>query len=334
MGKVEDVIANATPEPEVKEIEDTKTEDKVEDSELKGKEEKKEDDGPGVVAKIMKGLGIGKTDDGLGKSDKDDEDIEGEDIPDEFTEAALKNGWAESDVEEFASNHSNDELIEMIPYLAAEDKSESGEVSRHGSLEEKTQGTVFNKKQEPEKKSEIKDDDETKDESEAIKEMRKEIADLKESRKKDDDVQKAKAHEALMESVDKAFDEADEKFGIFGKSEELPRFPVGPRKGQLIPTSPAFKARSEVWDVAAPLIEVGTSAKKAMNIALTWYKGEHLDKEVERKYIKKLKDGEKKLSAKRQGKETQKTYENEEERGADVVRDLARKAGVKGELDE
>lgn len=325
--KVEDIIANPSPEPdasspEAKEADDTKAEEKVADSELKGKEEEKKDDGPGVVAKLMKSLGVGKdkVDDETGEATQEDDKTEGEGIPDAFTEAALKNGWTESDITEFASEHSDDELVEMIPYLAAEEKPES---------EKKAQETASKKEQETGKESEAK-----KDESEAIKELRKEIDGLKKGREKDDVVRKAQEQVALMETVDKAFDEADEKVGIFGKSKELPRFPAGPKKGQLIPTSPAFKARSEVWDIATTFVEAGNSPKEAMTKALTWYKGEHLDKEVERKYIEKLKRSEKKLSAKRQGKETQKTYANEEDRGAAVVNELARKAGVKGELDD
>jgi len=326
MSKVDDVVSNASEIPDTeenKEVEDVKDEDKVDDSELKGKEEKK-DDGPGVVAKLMKKLGVGKdkVDDETDET-ADENELEENDIPDEFTEAALKTGWTEKDIVEFASDHSDDELIEMIPYLAAEDKPES---------EKKAQETASKKEQETEKESEAK-----KDESEAVKALRKEfqkeIDDLREGRKKDDEMRKEQSHIALMETVDKAFDEANEKFGIFGKSKELPRFPAGPKKGQLIPTSPAFKARSEVWDDVNVYIQAGYSTKDAIQKALTLYKGEHLDKDVERKYIKKLKDGEKKLSAKRQGKETQKTYANEEDRGAAVVEELARKAGVKGELE-
>ncbi len=320
--KVEDIISNASPEPEVKEAEDIKAEEKVDDSELKGKEEEKKDDGPGFVKNLMTKLGVGKVDDEIGEAAQEDDktETEGEDIPDAFTEAALKNGWAEKDITEFASEHSDEELVEMIPYLAAEDKPES---------EEKTQEAASKKEQETGKESEAK-----KDESEAIKELRKEIDGLKRGREKDDVVRKTQEQVALMETVDKAFDDANEKVGIFGKSKELPRFPAGPKKGQLIPTSPAFKARSEVWDIATTFVEAGNSPKDAMTKALTWYKGEHLDKEVERKYIEKLKRSEKKLSAKRTGKETQKTYASEEDRGAAVVKELARKAGVKGELDD
>jgi hypothetical protein len=88
-------------------------------------------------------------------------------------------------------------------------------------------------------------------------------------------------------------------------------------------------ARAEVWDKAVPFIQSGIPVKDAMEIALTWYKGAHLEKDVQRNMIKDLKKHEKKLSAKRSGKETVRTYENEEERQAEVVREAARKAGVK-----
>ena len=198
----------------------------------------------------------------------------------------------------------------MIPYLAAEE------------LEQKDESSA------KESDKDSPDKPEHKDESSAVKALRQELADLK---KEIGAVQKDKAtQEQLTElkAVDSAFDKASEKFEVFGKTEELPRFPAGPRKGQLIPTSPAYRARDEVYSLYTMFRSTGSPVDGAFEDALTWYKGKHLETDVKRNLVKDLKRKETKLSAKRMGKETVKTYDSEEDRKAEVVREAARKRGI------
>jgi len=143
-----------------------------------------------------------------------------------------------------------------------------------------------------------------------------------------DKEREARQHQDMLNSVNEAFDKASTEFKVFGKTEELPKFPAGPRKGEYIPTSPAFKARSEVADIAGKLMSAGVDVGEAMQSALDAYKGRNLAADTKRNLIKDLKRKEKKLSAKRVGKETTKTYVDEDERKAEVVRSAARKKGI------
>jgi len=286
----------------------------------------KDEDGAGIVKGIMRKLGIGKD------VDKDDEE-EGGDIPDEFTVAALKQGWTEEQIVEFASDLDDDALLQLIPEILGTEegqdavkqkKSESGvdqtkqDAGRTSSAEDKTKAPDKTAKSESTNKE--------------IAALRKELEEIKKSIGEAEKDRNAQEEMAIARAVNQAFDEASEKFEIFGKTEELLKYPAGPHKGEFVPTSPAYVARKEVWEKAFPFIQNGIPVNDAMEIALTWYKGKNLEQDVQRNLVKDLKKREAKLSAKRSGKETIKMYENEEERQADVVREAARKAGVKGEF--
>jgi len=296
-------------EGEVKEKEEEKLEVKVDD--VPNSSGEKEESGEDVVAKIQREV--------LGQPDpKEKDEEEGKDIPDAFTNACLEQGWTEDEIKEFASDLDDAALLSLIPEL----------LDKEGEQ----------KKSEPDKgqaKQEVKAkaaDDTAKQEptNEELTIVKKELAEIKEMIGKADKERTANEEAVLVETVNQVFDEASKDFEIFGKTEELLKYPAGPKKGQFVPTSPAMVARREVWEKAFPFVQSGIPTKDAMDIALTWYKGAHLEKDVQRNLIKDLKKHEKKLSAKRSGKETVKTYESEEERQAEVVREAARKLGVKG----
>ena len=273
----------------------------------------KDDDGGEVVSKIMSDLGIKK---GAGK-DKEEED--GGDIPDKFTDACLKQGWTEEQIKEFAADLDDDTLLALIPEILEENKQEGSEPDKVQAKQEvKTEATDKTAKGEPTNAE--------------IAELKKELAAIKESLGEADKERTNREEIAIAQAVNQAFDEASEKFKIFGKTEELLKYPAGPRRGEFVSTSPAMIARNEVWEKAFPFIQNGIPVNDAMDIALTWYKGKNLEQDVHRNLIKDLKSHEAKLSAKRSGKETVKTYESEEERQAEVVREAARRAGVKGEF--
>jgi hypothetical protein len=118
-------------------------------------------------------------------------------------------------------------------------------------------------------------------------------------------------------------------FKVFGNTDKLAVFPAGPKKGQYVPTSPEMKVRSEVYAKACPYIESGIPVKEAMKIALTWYKGEHLEADIKRNLIKDLKKSEKKLSAKRTSKETVQSFEDEEDYKKQFILREAEKRGMK-----
>ena len=309
-----DTAPDPSPELEgdVKEVDtkevDTKTLDvKIDDVPTSSGE--KEEDGAAVVSKIKREV--------LGEADPEDNE-EGTDIPDAFTNACLEQGWSEEEIKEFASDLDDAALLELIPELIEQDGwQEKSELDKGQAKQEgKPKPPVESAKIEP-----------TNAELAAVK---KELAEIKERIGEVDKERSEKENVAMMQTINQAFDEASKEFEIFGKTEELLKYPAGPKKGQLVPTSTAMAARSEVWDKVVPFIQAGIPVKDAMDIALTWYKGKNLEKDVQRNMIKDLKKHEKKLSAKRSGKETVRVYESEEERQAEVVREAARKAGIKG----
>jgi hypothetical protein len=301
-------------EGEVKETDETK-EIVKDDTVIPNSSGENEDDGAAVVEKLMQEIGIKE------KDETDDSDTgENEDIPDAFTNAALAAGWLEDDIKEFAKDLDDASLLELIPVLSEQDNEEQIDTA---------QEKVSKSKGDESKKA-----DGTAEEKDALQkqiaELKKEIASIKENTKQAQEVKEEQERAVIYDTVCQAFDEASKEFEIFGKTEELLTYPAGKLKGQVVPTSPAMKARTEVWEKAYPFIEKGIPVKDAMSIALTWYKGKNLEQDVRHNVIKDLKKHESKLSAKRSGKETVKTYENEEERKEDVVREAARRAGVKG----
>lgn len=299
-----DVKETDNKEPETKEL-DVKIDDVPTSS------GEKEESGEEVVAKIQREV--------LGQPDpKEKDEEEGKDIPDAFTNACLEQGWTEDEIKEFASDLDDAALLSLIPELLATE----GEQKKSDSSKDSTKQEVKAKAADDAAKQEPT--------NEELTMVRKELAEIKKQIGDAAKERSTREEAVLVETVNQVFDEASKDFEIFGKTEELLKYPAGSKKGQFVPTSPAMVARKEVWEKAFPFVQSGIPTKDAMDIALTWYKGAHLEKDVQRNLIKDLKKHEKKLSAKRSGKETVKTYENEEERQADVVREGARKAGIKG----
>lgn len=279
------------------------------------------EDGGKVVEKIKKQVLEGKkvSDTGVDTEKDKDSEEEGTDIPDEFTNACLKAGWTEEEIREFAAELDDKVLIDLIPEILDEELDEQELAEGQATQEEKPKPPATTTK--------------TKPENEELASLKKELEAIKEELGEARKIKAAREQDAMLDTANHAFDEAGEEFEIFGKTKELLTYPAGPKKGQYVPTSPAMIARNEVWNKALPFVQSGVPVREAMDIALTWYKGKHLEKDIHRNVIKDLKKHETKLSAKRTGKETVKVYENEDERKADVVREAARRAGVKGKYD-
>jgi hypothetical protein len=271
-------------------------------------EGKEPNDGADVVRKLMEDRGL------IEGKEPEGEEI-GDIIPDEFVQAALTQGWTDEQIVEFAENLSDEQLVAEASKLLEED-----DVAEPGEDSAKHEG-------EPQLPQGDKEPDESSDKVAALEAK---IANLEERLGKFGELSDERAAEATLAVVNKMLDDAGGEFEVFGKTESLMRYPAGPKKGQIVPSDPAFKARSEVYNKASVFIQAGLPVHEAMQVALDWYKGAHLEADVHKKVVKDLKRHEKKLSAKRSGKETVPSYEDEEERKAAVVRDAARRAGVKG----
>lgn len=275
---------------------------------------KVEEDGGGIVKSFMTKLGIG------GQKDKDEEN-EGTAIPNEFTTAATQAGWTEEEIVAFAADYNDVQLKEMIPFLLEEEKESEPEVKPVDKEKEtpSTDKATLPKETVDAIKEELR------------KEFEAELKSLKEKADKADKAEQEFKQSAMVSAINKAFDEAG--VDVFGKTEELPVFPSGAKKGQYIPTSPQFKARSEVYDKAQAFLAIGKPVEEAMQDALTWYKGKYLEGDVKRSVIKDLKRNEKKLSAKRTSKETTPQYTDDEDYQKAFILKEAERLGIKLEMD-
>lgn len=244
-----------------------------------------------------------------------------EDIPDEFTAAARAANWTDKEIKDFAGDHPDEALLEMIPQLDAKLKSLKESDSQEQAKESGQEG----KSSVPEKESDI---DVTREQlkEELKKELMEEFSGVKEDLRKAEEERRVQTFVEMEHKANEIFDEISKDFEIFGKTESLPKFP----NGEFIESSPAFKARSDVYDVAMMFLQTGKSQNmtNAMKDALSWYKGKNLEKDLERKLIKNLKKGEKRLSAKRTAKDVAKTYDHPDDEKADIVKGIAKKVGV------
>lgn len=296
---------------EIQEVIDTETEEEVKDTETEEKTQEVSDE----EAKKSTIRKIGDMVKNFVSGNAETEETKGEDIPDEFTEAALKANWDEETIEAWAGGlerndkgewvsvrepYTDDELLEMIPSLATD----SVETEK---AEEKPET----------KKVEVKVEDSQEDEK--TKKLLERIEALEKAQGKSQEDTEQQELAGRVQRAHQIFDEASKEFEVFGKTKELPKFPGG----KLILTSPQMKARNEVWDLASLLHKSGMDFDNAMSASLNAYKGKNLSKVVKRNVIKDLKKNEKKLSGKHTSHESTSVIEY----GPDVIREVGRRAG-------
>lgn len=260
-------------------------------------------------------------------SDTDDSriipELRGTDIPDAFSDAAEAAGMSKDDIIAMADRHTDEELMDKIPELEAALKS------------------VDENKEEKNKKDAKQDDKQNKDDSKDIdpelvksvtekisKQLEEKFGTTLEEINKFKANQEEQSNKQTLDRASKILDEASKEFPVFGKTDELPKWPSGRLKGQLIQTSPEVKARLEVLRYADAFISQGADIDNAMANALATYKGLHLEKELERKQIRDLKNHEQKLSGARVGRETKKKHADTRDEIIDDIKQMQREAGV------
>lgn len=244
-----------------------------------------------------------------------------EDIPDEFTSAAKKAGWDNETIIEIASKLNNEELMKVIPTLLVEETEEEKEEVKEEIKEEttvKVEGKEIDIKaleESLEKRLEAKY-------QEKFRELEERFSQQEQDRSIDTEL-------SIVKETDDFFDGVSKSFPVFGKTEELLRYPEGTSKaGDVIPVGPAFEARNAVWKTAMAFSKLGMDWKDSLGEALDWYKGKNGEKEIRSKVLKELKSNEKHLSARRTSQQTQKKFENEADEKESVVLEAARKAGI------
>lgn len=301
-------------------VEDQKTE-KTEDTESQDTESK--DSTFKSVMKYIKGK-VKPDSDSDDSSDKDTSSIENE-IPDNFSEAAESIGWSGEDIIAFAKEgnkgkpFTNAELLEMVPELLAEsEKSDDKEPDKETDKKSIDLKPESKDSENTELRDQIKKELIEELGLDGVKDMVREVKESQEFDKQTD----------LVNRANDIFDKASETFEVFGITKDLPKYPAGTNKGQLILSSPAFKARAEVYNDAMALMENrDLTIETAMKKSLSLYKGEHLEDDVRRKTIKDLKKHEKHLSGARSSKEVKKTHGSEREEDIDFIKQQMRAAG-------
>lgn len=278
----------------LEDVEETQEEEVLEE------EKKEEPESKESVLKRIKDKIVAYT---TGK-EKEEEDTQTVTVPEDFSKAAAVLGWSETDVQDFAKDYTEAELKEMIPALLGEDSEKS----------ETSSGT----EKETSKETKVKKEEDSQ-EDERIKKLLDRIEALE---KAQGESQEERQEQEIVDSARRAsrvFDDTSKDFEVFGKTDELPKFP----DGRLIPTSPQMKARNEVWNLAMQLNGKGMDFDNALSVSLNAYKGKNLSQVVKRNVIKDLKKNEQRLSGKRTSHESQAQITN----GADIIRAVARKHG-------
>jgi len=278
---------------------------KIEDAEVKDDETKETNETRvGVIEKI-KNIIRGNAD-----SAEDSDDKEGAGIPDKFTEAALAAGWTEEQIQDWASDYTDDELLEYAKDLTqpSENSDESEQLSKkEGDTQQKVE-----KKDDKVKESE---------KDELIAKLTERIDKLEKGQEKNIEQESQKELASMASRVNQVLDEQSKEFEIFGTFDTLPRFP----DGRIAPSSPQCKARNEVWGLAFDLHKkAGMDFEEALSTSLNAFKGKNLAKDVKRNLIKDLKKGEKRLSPKHSSHEQVKTDLS----GPDVIREVGKKHGL------
>lgn len=234
----------------------------------------------------------------------------GENIPAQFTEAAVNAGMSPEQIAEFASDYTDAELLEQIPTLKAQVSENSDESEQ---LSKKEAGDTKNK-----------DDDGAMDDAkdEEIKLLKERLDKVEKGQLQNSEKEVQNQFVSRATAANKRMDELSKEFEIFGTYKALPRFP---HNNAIIPTSPQAKARNEVWYLAEDLhIKAGMDFNMALDISLDAFKGKHLTADVKRNLVKDLKRNEKQLSPKRSSHEAMKNDLS----GPDVIREVGKKHGL------
>lgn len=87
-------------------------------------------------------------------------------------------------------------------------------------------------------------------------------------------------------------DKLAESYEMFGKWENVPQ-----ADGKIAMDNPTIKVRKEVWNKACQLQAAGVNWDTAVDDAVAWYKGKHLEQVAEAKLIKKLQEKKQQFTA-------------------------------------
>lgn len=245
-------------------------------------------------------------------SNGSDSKVTDDDIPEQFIEVATAANWSEQQIIDHAKKFSNAELLSQIDFLQNQD-SDSEDGSDKSDSKADDSG-------ESKKKSGESDDTKADDKDAYTKKLEERIAKLEKDSAEKNDSDSKKELVAMAVRASTVMDEVSEQYdGVFGKHDELPRFP----DGTVIPNSPENIARNQVWELTRTLAGTGMDFESALSTSLNAYKGENLGKTAERNVVKQLRRSAKKVSPKRHST----TATSKAKTGPEVVREVLKKHG-------
>ena len=273
-----------------------------------------------------------------GKANSEEEDSKSEDkdtteyeevppaiaIP--FANAAKLAGWSEGDIRSYITTHPDSDLVSLTNLLPKQKSDEK--VVKKPSETPKLDEALLKK---------LGLDEEGTGALKAllapiISELEskgKELEDFKakaeEESKTKEASQKAEIGVQRFHIADELFDVAAEQLKSLGKTKALPKLP----NGDLSMDDPMVKNRESIFNHAYVLAESGNySFRDAMKIAIDSYKGSTAEKEFKESFIKKVKTGEKRLSAKGQQTQQTKKYKDARTEGIAIIKQASQKHGV------
>jgi hypothetical protein len=167
--------------------------------------------------------------------------------------------------------------------------------------------------------------------AEVILNMRKENAELRASMKdvnefksKNAEQAKQQAEARRVEIASELFDKNAEAFPEFGITKDLPM-----KDGKLDLNSPQMKVREEIYVTASMFHKQrGGTFSSAMSDALSWHAGRTGTVNAQRKLIKELNDRKTRFSPKPTRRKMAKVFKNADAKGANIVKEAKRKAGI------
>lgn len=230
---------------------------------------------------------------------------EGDDIPDEFVQAARRMNWSDEETIAYADQYTDAELLEKIPSILGEAAVKTDDTSDKVDVIPETKDV----------KVEDSQDDEGPNQA-----LINRLAEIEKKLQIDEEVRKKEELARFDQRASELFDRTSDEFEIFGKTDNLPKFP----DGRIDPTSPQMKARLEVWGRADQLRAGGMDSDEALSLSLNAYIGSNLKTEAKRSVIKGLKKQEKILRGKSSSHEV---ADLSNLSGADVIAEVKRRHG-------
>lgn len=280
-----------------------------------------------VESDTVSDVDSGEEPDKSNSEDEDEEPTEADDDYEEidtaFVDAARSYGWSDDRIVKYAESHDDSELVMLTGMMNGQARRvtkddvvevPTKETSPYADVIKELEGnTAIGGDIKKFLQSLVTDLDNTK-------------AQLKSLTDGQDETKRASEHNewlGRLRAADETFDGVAKEFPEIGSTKTLRRYP----DGSLNDDDPAVKVRKELFGMALSLHQGGRSWEVSVKDAIRWYRGGR-DDVVESNVLKKIKDGAKRISPRREARHQTRKFANEIEEKAAVVNEALRKHGV------